>query len=948
MSCEHPCTACQSHGFPILFTRYAAAYSAQSQGMAALAAMVPKGNFQSSPHGVKMATAKYNVRLLRAGYLYLLALRKGLTPEWTAYVVHPHGYLGKFEPHLPQNAKPFPACEVEVRGANKSLVWVEDAKNVESFFYMFHPDPIDYAHLTTEIQSHPSKYMQAFDVKGWAGGNASQKDTCAPAQLNAQVIEFAAMTDNALQKAGNEQYYGLMGRTGPERGWGHYTEVRHGAHFSAVVHETRQADGSVVALPETGPALAKAVGAYTADVLGLPYELAQAPRLGQITKILQQKNGAVVACDDPIGIAQELSLHHLTAAIPYIDWLKDTDANGVSNQWKQAASASITTVRSALATKAVEAYDDTTDRLRFAKRHLEGNYVHSNLNESVKVHRPDGTYEEVSQGELNRRRQADLDKRIGAREGDRLVMGAQAATANALAQVAQYCDMNAITIFDTRHKTQLDKRDDLMNKIATDLQAWLKADALTETALGRYNEKATIESGDGARCASQLCGILLQIDSAPKGRQWYGALDLFTPGRKNLVWRMLSLNNVAISTELAAALEQLSTPLPPAGLMVRDAEEKARHEKAYATVIAALGKLTKTLKATDTIDKNWGDVGNAKAPMFDRIRAATGLLQSLYESPHAVLGAAAMARFKELPASRAETMIAKAQLMLMARGMGTQSLAVAKQMQASAPTLTVAMDMSYARNQMESAIQHQIGAVASKDMRLPNVLLTLNAIAIVPAMGKAMVKKDERTVTELLGTMAGLMGSMRQWRVDVYDKALFKPLPDLIKKARTANAGALTEGELLSLKASAARFVVAGAVVGVAWDAVDGMTAGRQEEKLLAAAYAMRAATGVGAISATIVGASLAKLPTLLLRFNMATGIATVVLTVVIGKLKGEAWTNWLLAQPFRAALIHLIDAPTVEIEHRKVQTVIGNKKLPYRSEDEMMNKLSDALSEMD
>ncbi|MFS2167455.1 hypothetical protein, partial [Variovorax sp. Varisp62] len=68
---------------------------------------------------------------------------------------------------LPQAAESHPACEMEFRGANSSMVWVRDAKNVTKLDYMFHPDPIDYEHLKKEIEPNLGKYMQGFDVAGW-------------------------------------------------------------------------------------------------------------------------------------------------------------------------------------------------------------------------------------------------------------------------------------------------------------------------------------------------------------------------------------------------------------------------------------------------------------------------------------------------------------------------------------------------------------------------------------------------------------------------------------------------------------------------------------------------------------------------------------------------------------------------------------------------------------
>ena len=895
--------------------------------MAALDALKPGGKLKAEPGGVSLKTARYNLRMLRGGYLYLRMESVFRTPEWLAFAVHPHGYLTKIDINHPEQTACEAACRPNEWGANRSLVWIKDAENITKLQCMFHPDPVDPQHLKNVIDHEPDKYMQTFKVSAWVKGSTAQDDTLQPEAADAMVMEFKALSDDALQTAGTEQFFGLMGRSPQERGWGDYSEVREGRHFAGQHDESRELDGTITRSDNPGLSGAISTGSYVAHVRGLPYGQAHGPRLRKMVDFLKAHKGAVVACDDPLGIAMELSLHHLTAAVPYVDWLKTTDGKGVSNQWKQAASESVRTMRLALAHKAVEAYDDATDRLKNTKEALVGGYPGSDSHQPVKLRRADGTYEEVSLAELNRRRAAELDTHIGARESDRAVLGSQAASADALARVAGYCDMGAVAAFDALHKTELGKRDALMDRLAVDLHAWLQADALTERALGRYNDKAGIDSGDGARCAGQLCAILLQIDSAPKGRQWYAALDLFAPGTKNLVWRMLSLNNAEISAELHAALELLTTPLPPAGLEVNHAEELAREQKAYGTAMAALGQLSKTLGASDKINKGLPKVLDSGLKRLERLQAGGELAKVVYDSPHAVLGAAAMARFKALPAARAESFIAKAQLMLLARGLGQQAMAFTRNQQANALTKATARQARYTQRRIEKAIQGQIAETAGKDMRLPNVLLALNALAILPALANANTRRDERTTTELMGAMAGLVGSMRQWRADLYEKALFKQLPDAVYKTHKAGMARATQAELLAMKAGAAHLVVAGAVVGVGWDAVDGVTAYEEQEGKLAFAYGARTLTGVATVFGVVASARYVTAPLWLVRFNFVTAIASGVTTIAIGKLKGDAWANWLQAQPFHQA---------------------NSRKVPHSSDKVTLSKLADALAEIE
>jgi hypothetical protein len=92
-----PCDHCKQSGFPILFTRYAAAYSSTDEGTAALSALKPSGKFKGQPAGIALQAATYNVRMLRAGYLYIYMGTHCRVPRWYGYVVHPHGYCSAFD-----------------------------------------------------------------------------------------------------------------------------------------------------------------------------------------------------------------------------------------------------------------------------------------------------------------------------------------------------------------------------------------------------------------------------------------------------------------------------------------------------------------------------------------------------------------------------------------------------------------------------------------------------------------------------------------------------------------------------------------------------------------------------------------------------------------------------------------------------------------------------------
>ncbi|MGA3944375.1 T6SS effector BTH_I2691 family protein, partial [Ralstonia nicotianae] len=858
----------------------------------------------------------YGVRMLRAGYLYLRIERRGLL-EWEGYAVHPHGYLQQFPVMLPANGEARIACERDARQANNSLIWIKDAKNVKSLWYAFHPDPIDPQHLKREIEPNPAKYMQRFDVAGWQAGSTSQADSLEPAQLDKQVLEFAALSDEQVQMVGNEQCFGLMGMTPQERAWGNY--------------ETEENEQQFIAVPDAPPVVIDDV--RTVLITQPTYQKKHGQRLEGMRKFLQDNKGAVVVCEDALGIAQELSLHQLTAAIPYVQWLKETDERGYTNAWKDSAARSIQTIREAMEKKAITDYDDTTARMRDIGDTMGGHYPGSDSQQPVRLRRPDGTYETITVQELNRRRQAELRKQVEERTAKH-EDGVKRIGEDVGSNLSKHCDMKAVTDFNKVHKEQLDKRDVRMNLIAEDLVHWLNADGLTDRALGLYSETAAPERGDGNRCAGQLCTILLQLDNSPRGRAWYGALDTFTPHKKNLVWRMLSLNNRAISDELVSALKLVTDPLPPSEQATAGAQDNARAQKAYAGMVTALGQMSKTLSAADKLEGKIPGLdeamrtafGTDPTPMLARAKAMYKIATDGKTSIASVLMSAVLIRVKALSPLELERRIGRAQALMLARGLGTQAIAHIKQLQQDALSPALIKQVKSIGRRASRHFQGGGADSAMQEMRATHVVCALNALAILPALSRAYVKHDLRTTMELAGSIADLIGAFKGARTTFYEKTIYKQVPDVVYKTHKVGTTVVSERELLSMKAGAARYVAAGMAVGVVWDAADAITAHKESNNVLMWAYIGRAAAGVTAIGGAISGSYFMKAPLWLLRVNFATAVITTGLTFAVNKYKRSDLNNWLEAQPFRLR---------------------GSKKIPYRNEVQMMERLSDVLVEV-
>ena len=535
----------------------------------------------------------------------------------------------------------------------------------------------------------------------------------------------------------------------------------------------------------------------------------------------------------------------------------------------------------------------------------------------VRVRGANGGYEMISVQELNRRRTKDLDQKISARDSDRGIIARQSPEALGGSLVAPYCDLAEVDGFNTIHVQKLKDRDTLMDKLGADLQHWLGSPALIEVALGRYNENASIESGDGKRCAGQLLAILAQVASAPKGRQWYAQLDLFTPSKKNLVWRVLSLNNTTISTELQGALTALSQPVT---VEMLTAQDDAARNKAWSDLSSAISKMSKTLGAADKIASETDNRAKPDTTTGKRVDSYLQMGKAVNDGPLGILFVALLAWLKNKPATKWEINIARAQALTLAYGLGNSAAAYVRTQQNRGTGLA-------------AVFKHEIGQALSKlvenkatEMRMNYTQFSLGALALIPTLLNVPNKANKpRALLEAAGGLAGVLGAYRQLGADRYEKYVFKNVPDALSYMQDAEK--ITEAskkELLALKAGAARYVIAGAVVAVAFDAADGSKANKEKEIWLRNAYYVRAAAGVGTIGTAYIGARYATAPLWLTRTNLYLAIATIFLSAAIELLKGTAWINWLQATPFRKA---------------------DSKKVPFRNEEETMGQLSEVLS---
>jgi hypothetical protein len=957
---------------PILFTRYAAGYSASRAGLDALDALKPAGNLQTKPSGVAIKTAKCNVRMLRAGYLYIRLETTIRQPEWLAYAVHPHGYLTKIQDiNNPQATSAEPACRPSEWGANRSLVWINDAENVTKLQYMFHPDPIEPDHLKKVIDPSPDKYMQSFKVSAWLKGATNQADTMLPDSLDIMVMEFKAIKDATLQKVGCEQHYGLMGTSGAERQWGTYTEVKYGRHVSEGYRTDNTSpdpdEHNTIGTGSVGPAHS---GAYLHETIDLPYQATHGLRLEGIVKYLMGGKGAVLTCEDPIGVAQEIGLHHLTAAIPYVAWLKEIDGADtknpkVTNQWKQAASETIKTMEDALQKRAMGLYDESTEKLEARRAELER--LSGRAPAQMQERQPDGSYKAVPGKEFVATRIKELDARIADRKKSRDTVSSIEAV-NAVTKTLAHYSVEKRTKFDTTHAKQLKERDDAMDKLTEDLISCICHKSFYEQTLGRYRkDDRGLDTGDGIRCAAQLCAVLSPMDSSPRGRKWYAGLDLFKPDPQNIVWRMVSLNNDEITKELQAAMASLTNTFPAAsaGDAAASIEENLRRQKAYTEMIAALGRAPKTIKAGQSIIDNTKNVLGPNATLFQRVRAVQAIVKTAEENIHSVWCAAVVLFLEKYPVAEWERKLARAQLVTLATALGQSAADMANQEKQlelnkvndnrayqgrkspSRAARTLRREMQEEAEKFDARTQRWVGGSADKlalGRRLPAVLASIEIMTLLPIFMHANGRDDARDGTTAMASLITLVGHVSTMNHSFYEKGLYvaaegelglaaktpvtaKGQATYVQRLQQLESASISEVRML--KVCAAHYVAAASVVSVVWDAVDAAHAKEKGQKYLSYAYIGRSIAGAGTIGAGISAAiwfDRARVVLWCARVTWVSAAITIAASYVIDRLKEKEWIDWLEAQPFRRD---------------------DSRGTPHTSESSMQARLSNAIEDM-
>jgi hypothetical protein len=856
MVCQTACKECAQSGLPILFTRYGAAYSSTKEGMAALDALKLTGQLQVKLGSVGMQVAKYNLRMLRAGYLYIRTEAPRRTPEWLAYVVHPHGYLTKIDIKHPEKTDNLAACSPGEWGAKRSLVWVKDAKDITKLQYMFHPDPIDPVHLETVIGKDPDKYLQRFNVSGWESGSKTGPDTAVPNKDTSQwtVAEFKALQDEKVRNALEPQLHGLMGSSVMERGWGDYEDKR--------VVET---DSYLL----TGEYAGKISVEESSVVKQLDYAGAHGERLQNIARFLDDKGGAIVACEDAIGIAQELG--HLQAEVQtgYTRWQltqADGAANGVTNEWVHQTAIAAQSLRGLIKKGAVGRVNKRIAQWdKMLDQRVEDDGMLARRNPEVLTRNA----ETRAIAHANQQRERDAALAAGDKAYEELFDNAGAANILEAQRIAYEANAARLSQFGIDHV------------------AWLKAPSLMQ-AIKRYSaeDNAINKPGGGGALTVQVSHCMAGTEGNSTGQDWIKQTDLFGV---NPLGCVISFHN----KELRRALQDMFNETLPASLPGAD-PSTAWSEYLVDRVLKPYGaRFALGDKAIDFASDE------KLKPFCDSafMRKAAWPLHLV-----SLLSVKMMQSVKGLPTLEAEARITKFVALTGLVSMGKTAAAYAQTLsQADTDRLRNATRAIEKVGRKEGLVLARKAAPHARGAAVAGMFDIANALVKGYQLS---VKKDVRTSAEMVGSLMQGTGSILDWRAKVYEMTIFKGATgERIFTATSQHAVTDTVNalRLRGMRIVAFKFLLSAAMVGMYWDVTDSVVSwnrgdyglrNAQWASVAGAAFSITA-TGMAATGA-VLGISAATWAMTACILGLVGAAFTVIAVVAIMFLKDEEWVDWL------------------------------------------------------
>lgn len=284
------CKFCDKKGLWLYVQLYGVVAAANASDLAALPAL--SGTLGSGVADIPLAAnARYAVRQLRPGFVYVLIERQGVR-YWQAYRVIEGGYLHMFDAQKPAPKPEAFNCERNTCGIGASVVSIDDVDTVDNVWLLFTPAEMTLAKLKEYRENAPAYAgqgkMQHFNARGWVHGKTTQPHALKPEALMSTAAEFILYRQH--EKAQTSPLGVAM------------SKLMFPAESFAYAGTPPRQDGS-----ESG-------------------------FLGVMAQKLVRQKGAVVVLYDHIGITQELNDFRNAPIEGLEHYLAATDEFGASNQ----------------------------------------------------------------------------------------------------------------------------------------------------------------------------------------------------------------------------------------------------------------------------------------------------------------------------------------------------------------------------------------------------------------------------------------------------------------------------------------------------------------------------------------------------------------------------------------------------------------------------------------
>lgn len=196
------CNMCKKKGLPILPVRYSAFADTKAHG-ASGAMRLMGGKFGDGVTNIVLKKAKYTLRTLRYGYVYVFYPKTG---RWQAYAVTAEGYL--YEYPLDMNIdrtleQPF-NCHQTGHAQLAQCITIEDAQKAGVVYLAFSEERWTkkvrdtYA---TNFMSCRDKRMQKFDAAAWFNGSTQQPHAESVTHVADLLNEYKGAPPEALSSA---------------------------------------------------------------------------------------------------------------------------------------------------------------------------------------------------------------------------------------------------------------------------------------------------------------------------------------------------------------------------------------------------------------------------------------------------------------------------------------------------------------------------------------------------------------------------------------------------------------------------------------------------------------------------------------------------------------------------------------------------------------------------